>query len=102
MVERLLWRLELLCQLDRSPEEFHSHERRLPALPGHGHLRSGLVRFEELADVELEDIVAHSEAIPRIERLFGEEEAVLAIEVADRPSRLDQHVERRWGGERPM
>ena len=56
--------------------------------------------LEQLADVGLEDVVGHPEPAARIQHLLRQEEAVLAVEVADGAGRLGEHVKRRcsWGG----
>ena len=79
-----------LGQLDRPAKELHPHERGLAALPRDRDLRSRGVGLEELAHVALEQLIRHSKAIAGIERLLGQEEAVFAIEIADRSGRLGQ------------
>ena len=78
--------------LDRALEEVEAHERRLATLPADDDVRARL-RLEQLADVGLEQLVGHPEAAARIEHLLREEEAVLAIEVADRAGRFGQQME---------
>ena len=51
------------------------------------------LRLEQLPDVGFQQIVSHPEPAARVEHLLREEEAVLAIEIANRPRRLCQHVE---------
>ena len=80
-------------QLDRTTEEVDAHEGRLAALPGDRHLRNARMRLDQLADVRLEQLVGHTEARARIEHLLREEEAIRAIEVADRAGRLREQVE---------
>jgi hypothetical protein len=46
------------------------------------------VRLQQLSKVRLQHLVGHPEPIPRIEHLLRREEAVLTIQVADRPGRL--------------
>ena len=84
--------LPALGDLDRPPEEIDAHQRRLAPLPGNGDLGGG-VRIEQLADVGLEHLVAHPEPVARVQRLLGKEEAIRAVEVADCPGGLRQHVE---------
>ena len=79
--------------LDRALEEVEAHQRRLAALPADDHLGAGL-RLEQLPDVGLEQLVGHPEPAAGVEHLLREEEAVLAVEVADRARRLGQQVER--------
>ena len=50
---------------------------------------------EQLPDVRLVDLRLHPEPAAGVELLLGEEEAVLAVEVADGSRRLRHHVERR-------
>ena len=80
-----------------APEEVEAHERGLAALPGDRDLGRP-VRLEELADVQLQHLVRHAESAARVQRLLGQEEAVGAVEVADRARRLGQQVERRREG----
>ena len=95
-VRDLLVRLAVLVdQLDRSPEEIEPHHRRLAALPCDHHL-GRLVRLEQLLDVGLEKFIGHPEAVAGIQHLLGEEEAVFAVEIADRSGWLGQHVVGRW------
>ena len=84
----------LLHQPHRLAVEVEAHERGLTALPGDGHAL-GAVALDELADVLLLRLIGHAELAARVERFLGEEEAVGAVEVADRAGRLGQHVERR-------
>ena len=51
---------------------------------------------EQLADVGLEHRVVHAEPAAGVELLLRQEEAVLAVEVADRAGRLRHHVEHPW------
>ncbi len=102
-LDRVLDRLPrtpvLLDELDRAAEEVQPHEGRLAALPGEVHFRC-LMGLEQLADVVLEQVVRHAEAAAGVEHLLGEEEAVLAVEVADRAGRFHENVKggRRAGG----
>ena len=89
LLSRLLVPLDVL---DRALEEVEAHERRLATLPADDDFRSGL-RLEQLTDVGLEELVGHPEPAAGIEHLLREEEAVLAIEVADRAGRLGQQME---------
>ena len=54
----------------RALEEIQPHQGRLAALPGDRHLRRP-VRFEELADVGLQQLIGHAEAAAGIEHLLG-------------------------------
>ena len=51
---------------------------------------------KQLPDVRLEDGVVHAEPAAGVELLLGQEEAVLAVEVADRAGGLRHHVEHPW------
>ena len=87
-----------LGQLDGAAEEVEAHQRGLAALPGDGDLAGPAATSSSWRDVGLEHVVAHPEPVARVERLLRQEEAVLAVEVADRAGRLGQHVE--LGGDR--
>ena len=86
-----------LAQLHGAAEELEPHQRGLAALPGDLDLGRA-VRLDELADVELERLVAHARLRVRVQELLLEEEAVGAVEVARRAGRLGQQVERRREG----
>ena len=73
----------LLRVLDRAFEEVQPHQRRLAALPGDGDFRRAM-RLDQLADVVLQLFIGHAKAAAGIQHLFGQEEAVGAIEIADR------------------
>jgi hypothetical protein len=60
----LAWLLQRLGQLDRAPEEVQAHHRRLAALPGHDHLRRGGVRLDQLAQVQLKQVIAIRNLLP--------------------------------------
>src|SRR5664280_2286212 len=78
----LLARLPVfLNQLNRATKKIQSHERRFTALPGNGY-RLRLLRLQELANVDIQQIVSHTEIAIGIKSLLGEKEAVLAIEIA--------------------
>ena len=82
-------------KLDGAAEELDAHQGWLAALPGDlddRHLRVGL---DQLPDVGLEQLVGHAEAAPWVQHLLGQEEAVGTIEVAHRPGRLREQMERR-------
>ena len=98
-LDRVLGLLARACryrvgELDRAAEELDAHQRRLAALPGDRHLGHARVRLDQLPDVRLEQLVGHAEPRARVEHLLREEEAVRAVEVADRARRLRQQVER--------
>jgi hypothetical protein len=80
-----------LAGLERTTEEPDTHERGLTALPGDRDLGVG-VRLEQLPHVRVEDLVGHSEPVTGVERLLLQEEAVLAVEVADGTARFGQDV----------
>jgi hypothetical protein len=86
----------LFDELDRAPEEFEFHQRRLAALPRHRHLRRA-VRLQQLTDVGLERSLGHPVLFVRIQRLLGQEEAIRAIDVARGPARLRQQMKARRG-----
>ena len=83
----------LPLELDRASEEVQPHHRGLASLPGHDDLRSAGVTLHQLADVGLVDLLGHAEAAARIEHLLGQEEAVLAVQVADRARGLRHQME---------
>src|SRR6185295_16879902 len=82
-----------LSELDRAPEEIHTHERRFPALPGDRDFGDTGVGLDQLLDVCLEQLVRHAEATTRIKHLLREEEAIRAVQIADGACRLRQEVE---------
>ena len=82
----------LLLIAHRLPEEFDTHQGRLPALPGEVDVVD-LLGVDVLADVFLEQVVRHAEFAAGIKPFLGEEVAILAIEVADGASRLGHQVE---------
>lgn len=73
-------------------EEIQPHQRGFAALPREVDVVH-LLRRDVLADVLLKQIVRHAELAARIQRFFGEEVAVFAIEVADGASRLGHQME---------
>ena len=50
-----------------------------------------------LADVRIQRDLGHSALFIRVERLFGQEEAVRAVDIAGGSARLSKQVEARWG-----
>ena len=88
---------QVVGDLDRTPEEVEAHHRGLAALPRHRDLRRAGVRLDQLPQVGLQQVVGHPEAAARVEHLLGQEEAVLAVQVADGAGRLGQQMERRGG-----
>ena len=86
--------LVLLSQLNRPPEEVQPHQGRLTALPGDGDLGDAL-RLEILPQILLQHLVGHAELAAGVELFLGQEEAVLAVQIADCACRLGQKVERR-------
>ena len=91
-------RARCCASVDRPPEEVEPHQRRLAALPRDRDL-AVRVSGEQLLQVALQRLVRHSQTVTRVQRVLGEEEAVRAVEVADRPSWLGQQMEReRWCG----
>jgi len=89
---------EFSLELHHAVEELAAHERRLTSLPGDHYL--GLVGMggQQLRDVGTEHVVAHAEVAARVEVLLRQEEAVLAVEVADGARGLGHHVEGRRHG----
>ena len=85
---------ELAGELTERRKNRQAHERRLAALPGDSHLGRAGVGLDELPQVGLEQLIGHPEPAARIQQLLGQEEAVSAVKVADRPGRLHQHMER--------
>ena len=93
-VADLLARLgEPRLQLDDESEEVDPHHRGLAALPRHDDLGCVRLGLDQLADVGLQQIGRHSKPAVRVEHLLGQEEAVLAVEVARRARGLGHHVE---------
>ena len=82
----------LLHQFHGILEEFQPHQGRLAALPGDGHL-GGILRLDDALDVGLQHIVFHAEGAAWVERLLGQEETVLAVQIADGTGRFGHHVE---------
>jgi hypothetical protein len=80
-------------EFEGAPEEVDAHQRRLATLEGDHHLVGTPLRREQLADVRLVHVRRHAEPAAGIELLLRQEEAVLAIQVADRSGRLRHHVE---------
>ena len=81
----------LLDEFDGAPEEFELHQRRLAALPRHGHLGRA-VRLQQLADIGLERGIGHPVLVVRIQRFLGQEEAIRAVDIAGGAARLRQQV----------
>ena len=77
-----------------APVEVQPHQRWLAALPGDVDAVR-LVRLDELADVLLQHRLAHAELAAGVEDLLVQEEAVGAVQVADRAGRLRQQVKGR-------
>jgi len=80
-------------QLDGAAEEVKTHHRGFAALPGDDHLGRAGMRLDQLAQVQLQQVIGHPEPAARIEHLLGQEETVGAVQVADRPGRLGQQME---------
>ena len=85
--------LVLLLELDRLLEEVQPHQRRLAPLPGERDLRD-LLRFDILPGVLFEHRLGHAELAVRVHELLAQKVAVVAVQVADRPARLEHDVER--------
>ena len=85
---------ELPLELDDAGEEVEPHERRLAALEGDHHLVRAAVRLEQAAEVRREHVVGHPEPAAGVHLLLGQEEAVVAVEVAHGTGGLGHEVER--------
>src|SRR5690606_14152559 len=84
---------ESFLQRDRAPKEIHPHQRRLAPLPCEVNLRRVLT-LDDLTNVRLQHLVAHAEPRRRGDNgLLLQIEAVLAIQVADRPAGLGHQME---------
>jgi hypothetical protein len=94
ILHALPWPAVLLDVLDGAPVEAEPHQRRLAALPRHGHVGRA-VRLQQLLEVGLQRLVGQARSLVRVERVLGEEEAVLAVQVTGRPGRLGQKVKLR-------
>lgn len=77
-------------------EEVETHQGGFATLPGNRDLGRTL-RFEQLADIGLEGLIAHAKAAVGVEFLLGEEKAIGAIQVASGARRFAQDVKRRGG-----
>ena len=81
-------------EFNRAPEEVDLHQRRLAPLPRHRH-RGRSVRLQQLADVSLKRGLRHPVLFVRVQRFFGQKEAIGAIDIAGGPARLRQQMEAR-------
>jgi hypothetical protein len=82
LVQDALARLPVLLDvLDRAHEEVKPHEGWLATLPCDVNLIGGL-RLQEQPDIGLQHLVGHAEPVAWVKHFLGEEEAVLAIQVA--------------------
>ena len=91
-----------LAHLQHPPVEGDATQGRLPTLPQHRHLAVGAGR-EQLAHVDPRRLLAHE--LPRcvVEQLLGQEEAVLAVQVAGSAGGLGDHGQGQAGPEhRPL
>ena len=79
-------------QLHRPLKEGEPPKGRFAALPQHRDLAVG-ARFEERLDVTFQGLLGHSLRRRVVEQLLGQEEAVLAIQVAGCPRRFGHHGE---------
>ncbi len=82
-----------LRELHGTAEEVQAHHGRLAALPPDDHLGRVDVGPDQLPQVDLQQVIGHPESAPRIQHFLGQEEAIGAIEIANRPGRLRQEVE---------
>jgi len=80
------------CARHRTPVEVEPHEGGLAALPGNRH-PAGTLCLDILADISLQQLIRHPEVTAGVELLLGQEEAVLAGEVAGSACGLGQHME---------
>ena len=94
VLEALVGPSVFLGVLHRLLKKLQAHQGRLAALPGDGDFRS-LVTFEQLLEVSLQQLIRHAKAAAGIEHLLRKEEAVLAVEIADRARRLGKNMKRR-------
>jgi len=83
-----------LLQRHRSPEKVQPHQQRLPTLPAKGHLGHALGR-DVLAGERLQHLVRHAKFGIGIQVRFGKIVAVGAVQVANRPARLEHDVKGR-------
>ena len=81
-----------LTQLNEALKKRQATQGRLPALPQHRDLAVG-ARFEERLDVTFQGLLGHSLRRCVVEQLLGQEEAVLAIQVAGGTRRFGHHGE---------
>src|SRR5208337_1348183 len=95
MLHDLLGAAVLFDELDGASEEVDLHQRRFASLPRDSYCGRA-VRLQQLLDVSLERGLGHPILFVRIQRFFGQEEAIGAIDVANGPARLRQKVEARW------
>jgi len=96
----LLWPTVFFDELDGAPEELDFHQRRLAPLPRHGY-GGCAVRLQQLTNVGLECGIGHPILLIGIQRLFGQEEAISAIDVASGTARFRQQVKSRRRLSRP-
>ena len=89
----LTGRRVLPLELQRAAEEVEPHQRRLAALERDDHLVDAALGGEQLGDVRLVHVGRHPEPAARVQLVLGQEEAVLAVQVADRAGGLGHHVE---------
>ena len=80
-------------KFDCTPEKVEAHEGGFAALPGKSHLRYAM-RLDVLAGERLQDFLRHAEPAAWVQVFLRQEEAVRAVEVADRAGRFGQHVQR--------
>ena len=68
-------------------KKLDAHQCGLAALPGDRHFRQAM-RFKQLPDIGLECGIRHPVLFIRIQGFLGQEEAVLAVDVASGPTRF--------------
>jgi hypothetical protein len=90
--------LQRFGQFHRPAEKTQPHHRRLAPLPGHHDFRGARVRLYQLPQVGFQQVIGHPEPAAGVQHLLGQEEAVGAVQVADRTGRLGQQMELPWHG----
>ena len=81
-----------LLHFNGTPVKIEAHERRLPALPGDRHFRHP-VSLDGLTDIGFHHLIRHPEITIRVQPVFFEEKAVVALQVALRARGFGHHME---------
>ena len=93
-VQDFLRRLPVFFHVpDGAPEEVEPHEGRLAALPCDIDL-TGRMRLQKLPDVGIQQVLGHAEPVARVKHLLGQEEAILAVQIAYCSGGLGQKAKR--------